>query len=310
MLVSLMYIIGTLADLCVAAGIFVAFAVLLSVLAIGGRVLLSYYHQPAAPSARAARRNSWEEEVNAGIDAGDLVLFLLKGTLLWLLLVQGSMQLSSPLAIWACSVLLVRAARQRDRSLILLLEPALSALDYVFLFAVAPLFGSYVGGIYGLSAAWQAYLCAAYCWRSRSSVGAAVAVALASHLISWTLGVFTWRQWVISAGLTPAPDEPSDAALLVTGVVVLLLIPAHARGLLVAVGCMFSPRVHVLARDAVQLAASMAASIAMMQAATDASTDAIAGATSVHQQAACTVPQPTGQVCSDVPAGVIPSVID
>ena len=191
--------------------------------------------------------------------AGDLLLFTAKGTLLFVLLVQGSTQLGGPIAAWLCALFVERAARRRDPSLNVLLEPALGPLDYVFLLAVAPLLAASVGGTHDdLTAGWHAFLCAAFFWRSRSSAAGALALSLAAHLFVWSLGGFNWRRWVRAAGLTPAPEGPTDIVLLLPGTALLLLLPKSSRGYTVIAACAFSDTFRRALRDATDVAADTA----------------------------------------------------
>ena len=100
-----------------------AFIVVVPLLTLGGSVFLSHIrrkssHERNDDNQRRTVSEGREQEKKSG--ASDLALFLGKGTLLWLLLVQGRTQLGGPIAAWACAAALEYAAQQRDRSLLLL----------------------------------------------------------------------------------------------------------------------------------------------------------------------------------------------
>lgn len=237
--------IWTLVDLCIAAAICVTFLVALLLLTLCGGIMLKFMGGKGGKDDRRRDADAGDESAEAASDEsapGDLFLFLIKGFLLWLLLIQGSTQLGGPVAAWACVRILERAAHQRDRSLQLLLEPPPGPLDAVFLVGVAPLLAFSVGGMHDdfATVGVHAYLCAAFFWRSRASAAVALALSLGSLLLASYLGAFRWRHYVSALGLTPAPMEPTDGAILLLATGGLLLVPRGSRLIAVATACAFS----------------------------------------------------------------------
>ena len=180
--------------------------------------------------ATAAARSSPaadDEDPGAG---GDLMLFVLKGMVLWMVLIQLDAAVGSAAAAWIAAFSLERSSS--DPSIQLMVEPPPRALDYVYLVMVAPLLSAPAGGVHGFSAAWQVFLCAAFFWRSvRASTTSALSLSLALYAFSWSLGVFGWRRWVSALGLEPAPEESgADALKLLAGIGMLLLVgPGQTR---------------------------------------------------------------------------------
>ena len=234
--------ISLLVDLCLAVSVCVGFVVMLPLLTLGGDLLAPRLGLGGgAKEVAVSDVGSREKTASSTVDFGDLVLFLVKGMAVWVLLEQGSFYVGGPIAAWAAAQLLERWARKRDRSMVLLIEPALGPLDYAFLVAIAPLLCAPVAGTAGISAGWHAYICTAYFWRSRASAAVAVALSIVCQYLSSVLGVFTWRTWVQGLGLTPAPElSLFEVAPLIPGAAVLLALDPNTRMSVVALACAYS----------------------------------------------------------------------
>ena len=164
---------------------------------------------------------------------------------------QTSTQCGGPAAAWVVAVVVERAARVRDRSLLLLIEPAPGPLDYLYLLIIAPLLGASAGGMVGLSAAWHAYLCAAFFWRTRAPIAAALGLSTAAQFFAYLIGLFSWQKFV-PFGLSPWPESIPDAILLVPAVIVVMLIPPKTRRWVLLLACYFSPTFRLLAKEVLE----------------------------------------------------------
>ena len=244
--------LNTLLDLCIAMGIITGFVVALPLLTLSGGLLTSFVRRFASSSSSTRssvpRRQSRDEDAGG---AGDLVLFCAKGMVLWMLLMQTSTQCGGPAAAWVVAVVVERAARVRDRSLLLLIEPAPGPLDYLYLLIIAPLLGASAGGMVGISAAWHAYLCAAFFWRTRAPIAAALGLSTAAQFFAYLIGLFSWQKFV-PFGLSPWPESIPDAILLVPAVIVVMLIPPKTRRWVLLLACYFSPTFRLLAKEVLE----------------------------------------------------------
>jgi hypothetical protein len=209
------------ADLCVASAIFAGLLAALPCLTLFSAALRHFIL-----SSSRKRRKSWGDgrgEEDGRQDAGetmpvDLVLFSLKGTLLWLLLLHADALLGIPAAAWACAFVLEYAYQLRDPSLKLLLEPMPKLLDLAFLLGVAPLLSATAGGIHGTTAAWHAYLSATFFWRrTDADAPTAIAMTLIWYYFAWLVGIF-------SDVLVPPAVHVADLLLLLGATAVMLLI--------------------------------------------------------------------------------------
>jgi hypothetical protein len=239
--------LGTLTDLCVATAMFSAFAVLVPLLVVCSGVLMA-----GRGSRREAKLDHGSEENNAAGLAALLLLFLSKGMVLWILLMQGSAQVGGPASVWACAVVLEKAADMHDPALLKVIDPPPGGLDYVFLLLIAPLLCAPVSMVSGLSAAWHAYLCCAFFWRSRAPAAVALALSAVAQLFSWSVGVFAWRRWLSAFGVPATShlsDELSDVLLLLPAVGVVLLLPARPRRYVMLCACALSPACRDSCRD-------------------------------------------------------------
>lgn len=235
-----------LVDLCIAGTIFAALVCVLPLLTFASAAVQRFMlpDAKAIGGAGSDAADSHAKNSSNSIRTGEFVSFQIKGMLLYMVTVQLNAAAGAAAAAWVCAAILERAARLRDASLLVLLEPAPQALDYVFLVIVAPLICATAGGVHGLAAAWHSYLCTIFLWRSSASLGAAVLAMLTSYFLCWALSVHSWRMWVASSGLFREPaTETADAVwspLASTGI--LLLTPhGSGRNSLAATGLAFSP---------------------------------------------------------------------
>lgn len=235
----LLGVLTRLTDLCVAAGVAAALALTLPLLTL----LVSTLRYLRARGGARKEGKAEESSPRRPGDVAELLLFTVKGVVLWALLLQADALVGSCGAAWACALVLERATRARDASLLLIIEPTPGALDFVFLLGVAPLLcAPAAGGAHGVGAAWHAYLCVAFFWRSAASAPRAVALSFAAHFLASSIGLFGWRRVVSVTGLAAAEDESAaEAALLVIGVGLLLLIPPSTRVTLCPIALAFSP---------------------------------------------------------------------
>ena len=225
------------------AGIVLAVLVAtLPLLTLASRIILRrWFRSKAEQPAAAAAASSGQSNSNGDTLAGDLALFAVKATVIFLLLLQASMLLGGPAASWAGAFVIERMVRGGDSSLQLLADPPLGPVDYVFLCFIAPCLAAPTAAVHGLAAGWLTFACAAFFWRSDASSGTAFSLWVLAYLLAYVLGLFGWQRLVEAAGLEPADDSIADAALLVAGVGVLLLVPSGTRGTLMAAILAFSP---------------------------------------------------------------------
>jgi len=236
----LVHLVAASFDLMMAILITLALACTLPILTFGTSALLHYLSRPKNASAPVPSPPS---EDAAGSLATGMLLFVVKGLVLFVALVQCSVELGGAAACWACASLIEWAARTNDSSLLVLTTPPLGALDVVFLLLVAPALAAPAGGVHGIGAAWLLYLCAAYCWRASpsSSVTVPMALTAAAYLFAWAVGLLEWRSHATTLGLTPADDSLPQTALLAAGVAIVHLLPTHVRYTLMPTALALSP---------------------------------------------------------------------
>lgn len=232
----------TLADVCVAMVVGAFVLTTLPLLTLGTAALYRLQHSNTSSSRRrkdgsSGGSNNDDDDESAERDgeesaSGERVeLFVFKGMVLWMALVQLESAVGTAAAAWLTALSLERFA-PGDKSVKLLLEPPPKALDYVYLLGVAPMLSAAPGGVHGFAAGWQVFLCAAYFWRSiKASTTTALSSSVALYVFSYSFGVFGWRRWVRALGLEPAPIEGgADALQLVAAIGMLLLVgPGQTR---------------------------------------------------------------------------------
>jgi len=235
-----------LIDMMAAAMVTVALISTLPVLTLGSISVVHYFRSPhtdASAEAADGSRNTDEEASSTGPLATSALLFIMKGVLLFLVLIQGSVQLGGAAACWLCGTLIEFAVQVGDSSFRVLTEPQVTPIDIVFFLFVAPALCAPAAGVHGLAAALTLYLCAAFFWRASpsSSLVLPMSLAAAAYLFAWGIGVFEWRYWMASFGLTPAEESMAEAALLAAGVALVHLIPTQSRLAVMPVAIAFSP---------------------------------------------------------------------
>ena len=150
-------------DLITATVITCAFSVFLCSITFAGALLLQHRHQSASLAARTREVPATQPETSSA------VLFVLKGQLMFLLLMQGSEHIGPVASCWICSFVLEFAGQRKDTSINVLLEPPLQPIDYAFLLIVAPALSVPAGGAHGSAAAWLVYLSVCFFWRSSAT---------------------------------------------------------------------------------------------------------------------------------------------
>ena len=236
----LVWVVRRLVDFMVAVVVACTLFAILPVLTFAGLALLYYLRSPreSAGSSAAAGEDS------TGALITGVLLFVLKGMLTYVTLLQSSVQLGSAAGCWLSALLIELAVQLDDASLRQLTrEPPLQALDFLFLLIVAPALSAPAGGVHGLAAAWVSYLCAAFFWRAPPSTSVAIPMSLSvtTYLLAWSFGIFNWRSWIAGFDLTPADETVPEAALLAAGVALVLLIPSQTRLMLMPAALALSP---------------------------------------------------------------------
>lgn len=188
-----------------------------------------------AAAAAEAKRKSFDWHL------GTLFVLALKSMLFFLLLLQAGSLLGGPAAAWALAIAVEKTIQSGDASLALFLEPALGPLDYLFLIGVAPFLAIMSAGVHGVAAGWFTFTAAAYFWRSDANTATALGLWLLKYIIAMSLGLFELQHAVEAIGLEVADATIQEAAMLVGGVSVLLLVPSSTRGTTMSIVLAFSP---------------------------------------------------------------------
>ena len=230
------------ADVCVAMVVGAFLLTMLPLLTLGTAALYRLQHSNSSKRLKNGGNNnnddddddeneSAEREGEESASGERVELFVFKGMVFWMALVQLESAVGTAAAAWLTALSLERFS-PGDKSVKLLLEPPPKALDYMYLLGVAPMLSAAPGGVHGFAAGWQVFLCAAYFWRSvKASTTTALSSSVALYVFSYSFGVFGWRRWVRALGLEPAPIEGgTDALQLVAAIGMLLLVgPGQTR---------------------------------------------------------------------------------
>ena len=234
--------VSRIVDICAAAVVLVGLAITLPALTLASSAARHFMRNRSTTGPSPGSEPT--EEPLTHVVVQRLLMFIVKGELIGILMIQGSELLGDVATAWLCSSVLELAERRRDPSLKILHEPPWQPLDFVFMLFIAPALCTPAAGVHGLAAAWTQFLCATFFWRATppTPAGTALVLATAAYALAWRVGIFEWRHAVVSLGLRVADHVSiSDAALQMVSVVVFLFIPTRTRWTVMPAALVLSP---------------------------------------------------------------------